>query len=327
MSARGSLALSGPRWVAVRQHRAALRTGAWVLGAALAVTAALRWWAAASRNEAACAAGDWLNCEDRIFQGYGTPSELLRLAMQYGSQGLLFLPALVGAFVAGPLIARELESGTHRLAWTQSVSPARWFATKVGAAAVVVTAAAAVLTGAFVLGSAPFAGTFRLNWPDRGVYEASGPVLSAYCLLGVGLGALVGLLVRRTVAAMAAAGALTAAVVLGLGSFRWDVWPFETLSGAGTDRETGVRALPPDIFQLRSGYVTQDGERLPYDACWAPDSGWDTCPPELGIESWFVEYHPASHFWPVQFAESGLALALAALALLAAFRVLRGRHA
>ncbi|MFV2119919.1 hypothetical protein ACE14D_16365, partial [Streptomyces sp. Act-28] len=132
MSAHGSLTLSGPRWVAVRQHRTALRVTAWLLGAALAVTAALRWWAVTSRDEAACAAGDWLNCEDRIFQGYGTPSELLRLAMERGSLGLLLLPALVGAFVAGPLVARELESGTHRLAWTQSVSPTRWFATKVG---------------------------------------------------------------------------------------------------------------------------------------------------------------------------------------------------
>ena len=37
---------------------------------------------------------------------------------------LVVLPALVGLFVGAPLLARELEHGTHRLAWTQSVTPA-----------------------------------------------------------------------------------------------------------------------------------------------------------------------------------------------------------
>lgn len=323
------LSLSGPRWVVVRQHRRTLWVSGALVAVAVAVTAALRWWVAVSRDEAACAAADWLNCEERIFQGQGTPSGILGLVMEYGSYGLLFLPALIGAFVAGPLVARELESGTHRLAWTQSVSPTRWFATKVGVAAVVVAVVAAVLTGTYVFGTVPFDGSsFLFRWPERGTYEASGPALAAYCLLGVALGALVGLLVRRTVAAMAVAGTLTAAVAIGFGSFRWDLWPHETLSGAGTDRMAGIQSLPPDIFLLQSGYVTGSGERLPHHACWYPDAaGWDTCRPELGIESWFVEYHPTSHFWPVQLAESGLVLALTALAAFASFRLLRRLHA
>ena len=31
-------------------------------------------------------------------------------------------PALIGLFFGAPLIARELETGTFRLAWTQSVT-------------------------------------------------------------------------------------------------------------------------------------------------------------------------------------------------------------
>ncbi|MFI1409860.1 hypothetical protein ACH4Y0_08055 [Streptomyces sp. NPDC020707] len=40
------------------------------------------------------------------------------------------VPLLVAAFAGGALIGRELDSGTAELAWTQSVSPARWLTAK-----------------------------------------------------------------------------------------------------------------------------------------------------------------------------------------------------
>jgi hypothetical protein len=45
---------------------------------------------------------------------------------------LLFLPALVGLFWGAPLVARELEHGTHRLVWTQGVTRLRWATVKLG---------------------------------------------------------------------------------------------------------------------------------------------------------------------------------------------------
>jgi len=36
---------------------------------------------------------------------------------------LLAAPALIGMFWGAPLIAREFETGTFRLAWTQDVTP------------------------------------------------------------------------------------------------------------------------------------------------------------------------------------------------------------
>ena len=47
---------------------------------------------------------------------------------------LVALPALVGAFWGAPLVARELESGTYRLAWAQSVTRTRWLAVKLAVA-------------------------------------------------------------------------------------------------------------------------------------------------------------------------------------------------
>jgi hypothetical protein len=51
-------------------------------------------------------------------------------------------PAFIGAFWGAPLIARERETGTLRLAWTQSITRRRWLGTKfaaIGACTVVVT--------------------------------------------------------------------------------------------------------------------------------------------------------------------------------------------
>ena len=46
------------------------------------------------------------------------------------------LPAVVGVFWGAPMVARELEAGTHRLVWTQSITRTRWLATKLGVAGV-----------------------------------------------------------------------------------------------------------------------------------------------------------------------------------------------
>ena len=57
--------------------------------------------------------------------------ELDRLLELLGTT-LVGIPALLGAFWGAPLITRELETGTHRLAWTQSVTRGQWLAAKLG---------------------------------------------------------------------------------------------------------------------------------------------------------------------------------------------------
>src|SRR6266487_912890 len=51
-----------------------------------------------------------------------------------GTAGVLFLvlPLLVGLFWGAPLVAREIEHGTHRLVWTQGVSRQHWALVKFG---------------------------------------------------------------------------------------------------------------------------------------------------------------------------------------------------
>jgi ABC-type transport system involved in multi-copper enzyme maturation permease subunit len=39
---------------------------------------------------------------------------------------VVVVPCILGVFWGAPLVARELESGSFRLAWTQDVSRVRW---------------------------------------------------------------------------------------------------------------------------------------------------------------------------------------------------------
>ncbi|GHB19893.1 ABC transporter permease [Streptomyces chryseus] len=317
--------LRGPLWVFLRLHRTPLllALAVFVLGAAL--TGFLRWAAwAYPEKEFDCSDGG--PCSD-TFLGFHSAATLLYEYMKNVSLAGLLLPVLVGAFVAGPVVARELESGLHRLAWTQSVSPARWFASKLAVCATLATAAALTFIGVFQLGGSGMPGMWNLNWPDRGVYEATGPALVAYCLLAVAVGALLGLLVRRTVAAMAATAAVTGAVLLVAGTVRWDLVPVNTLTGPGSIESPHPTGLPVDVFLVESGLQNAAGERFFLRECVPEPLFGARCPSDVTATDWFVDFHPHAHFWYAQLVESGIVLALAAAAVYAALRVLRRRHA
>ncbi|MEU3777723.1 ABC transporter permease [Streptomyces sp. NPDC032472] len=298
------LTFKGPFRTVVRLHRHTLWALAALTAVCLAAVAALRSWAGPAAES-------------------GPPNEgwrLLQLGMQYTGTGLLFLPVLVGAFAAGPLTARELESGTWRLALTQSSGPRAWLGARVLVAATAAALASAVLVGIYRLGWARVPNTHQLHWADRGTYEATGPVLVAYCLLGVALGVLVGQLVRRTLAAMAVTGLLTSLAVLGFGSLRWSILPTQTNTLPYPGRPFGA---PGSALVTDSGLLTGSGERLPYDACFARTKNLDNCPADMNITARYTEFHPASHHWPTQLIETSLALSLAVIALWAAFRLAR----
>ena len=68
--------------------------------------------------------GDCGTLDDTFLRHYS----FLRNAL---GPAMLAVPALIGVFWGAPLVARELETGTYRLAWTQSVTRTRWLAVKV----------------------------------------------------------------------------------------------------------------------------------------------------------------------------------------------------
>ncbi len=175
--------------VVVRQHRRAPRVTLALLALAAAVTAGLREWVAGSMDEARCLAGEPEACGAQLFGDRVTPQGFLALVLQWSLFALMAVPPLLGAFVAGPMVAREPESGTHQVAWTQSVTPARRLAANLLLAAALAAGTAAVLTAVFRFARKPVLFHENLGWADRGAYEAMGPALGAYCLPGVAVGA------------------------------------------------------------------------------------------------------------------------------------------
>ncbi len=121
---------------------------------------------------------------------------------QWLTVAVLVIPGLLGVFWGAPLVARELESGTFRLAWTQSVSRARWTWCKLvllGVAAMAVAGVCSLLVTWWsspldlAAGSGPFS-----NFDSRDI------VPIGYAAFAFALGVASGAIIRHTVAAMGA---------------------------------------------------------------------------------------------------------------------------
>jgi hypothetical protein len=113
---------------------------------------------------------------------------------------VLIAPALMGLFWGSPLIARELETGTFRLAWTQSVTRRRWLAAKLGMAGLSAVAAGGLLSLMVTWWSSPLDRTYSSRFI---MFAGRGIVPVGYAVFGFALGVTAGVLIRRTVPAMA----------------------------------------------------------------------------------------------------------------------------
>ncbi|MFI1970227.1 translation initiation factor IF-2 [Streptomyces cinnamoneus] len=313
--------LRGLLWLALRQHRAMAWTA---LGALVALGLTLVWlrfalvsFTAGHHLQHGCDLLAECHPGDEVVSAYQPYAD----AMHYIGRCVAYLPLVVGAFVAGPVIARELESGTYKLAWTQSLSPTRWFAVKLA------TVTVAVLAGVSLL-SALYTWAWRAEpvGLERGgawfrAFDVIGPVPVGQALLAVAVGALTGLLVRRTVAAMG--GAIAAHLLL--------TAPLQQLREKLVDPVTELSSRQPGLIGtdgrwiLGRGLVDQSGGRVPEPDCGIGVSPED-CVARHGATGWYVDYHPASHLWPLQWAEAGVHLGAAAAVAAAAVWVVRRRH-
>jgi ABC-type transport system involved in multi-copper enzyme maturation permease subunit len=198
-------------WVSWRQHRSQAVVGLGIL-CALAVyglVLGLQMRSSFSHNNLATCLAHSL--------GTSCPNAVANFDDSFGSlvnigfwAVLLLLPGLVGAVVGATVLGRELEMGTWRLAWSQTVPRTRWLVTQLAVAA----------TGLIVLGAAM---TLVITWyrapMDRltghfvhNAYDYEGLVLTAYILFAFGLAVLAGQLLRRAIPGMLSALVLWVAV-------------------------------------------------------------------------------------------------------------------
>jgi ABC-type transport system involved in multi-copper enzyme maturation permease subunit len=255
---------------------------------------------------------------------------------------LLLTPALIGLFWGAPLAARELETGTHRLVWNQSITRRRWLTVKL-----LLTGLATVITGALV--------SALLTWAAGPLDRFTGDRFStiffgtrnlapvAYGVFALVLGAVAGLLIRRTVPAMAVTlVVLVVTQALIPNVIRPHLMAPERLSvpiTAEVVRNLSFLGQHPEISGLKmpgawvintSELRTADGSRVSddtYGVCVA--GSLDKAPDCLAALNLHVDvdYQPVSRYWTFQWLESVLYLSLALLLAAAGlWRIRRAAH-
>src|SRR5258706_15685252 len=127
-------------WMTWRQHRRDALAGAIVF---IAITVALIVLGVTARSDVRDA-----GLGECLTRGHDCTAALSTLSHRYRwlppvAASLFPLPLLAGMFWAAPIVAREIETGTHRLAWTQTISRRRWISTTL--ALILAAAASATL--------------------------------------------------------------------------------------------------------------------------------------------------------------------------------------
>lgn len=283
------------------------------------------------------------------------PSNLLDLLtardrnLYFGGVVLVAIaPAMLGAFWGAPLVARELEAGTHRLAWNQSVTRTRWLAVKLGLTALATAVAAGALSLAVTWWAAPLDGAMGSTTgalPPRLkpiVFAMRGIVPVGYAVFALVLGVGAGIVLRRTVPAMAVTLAVFTAVQIAVPMWvRPHLVPpvrqtvaitsqnltSVMLTGPRGQMTLEVRTASPDDWILSNRTVDKAGREIAALPSWFPrclpspeqqrggEAAFSACVNRLGALGYRqrVVYQPVHRFWAVQRAETALFLAVAGL--------------
>jgi hypothetical protein len=229
----------------------------------------------------------------------------------------LFPPGLLGAFVGGPVLARELETGTFRFAWTQGTDRTRWIVAKLLLIGGMLLALATAFSLVFTWWFDPLA-RFDGRMNSGQAYEIEGTVFIARTLFGFALGALLGVIIRRTVPAVAATlGVWFGTVFLSVIYLRPHIQaPLVAAQSALKPRDQWILS---EWFQNRAGRHLSDTDinaLLGGQGKQARQVSMDELLKRNGIAH-MVKYQPDSRFWHFQLVETAgygvvtLALALA----------------
>ncbi len=255
---------------------------------------------------------------------------------------ILAAPAVIGFFWGAPLIARELETRTFALVWTQSITRTRWLVVKlalIGLAAMVVTEALSLMEAwwAYPIGRAidlggsqswQFPGVFRLSRLSYVIFASHGITPLGYAAFSFALGTATGALIRRAVPAIAVTLAIFAAVQVAMPLWvRPHLIPPDRTVIAGPLFVEAARvnlgnltatAVPgqPGAWILSSGAIDAAGQPVstipaacsPPPPAKAADPG--QCLASRGIRE-AISYQPASRYWTLQWMETSIFVALA----------------
>jgi hypothetical protein len=327
-------------WLTWRQFRAQAASALAILAAAatyLLITG-IQLHHAYAADLAACAprhdCGDALG---RLGQLYHGPLNLAQLLV-------VATPGLIGIFWGAPLIAREIETGTDQVVWNQSVTRSRWLAVKLAGVGLAALGTAAILSYLLTWWAGP------LDHLDGGrfaavTFSSRDIVPIAYAVFAFALGTTAGLLLRRTIPAMAVTlAAFVGIQILVPTLIRPDLLPSTTITlpispatasqfsgvstgGGGAEIYVGmpvpqgawVISAPPVQDSAGQVVTASAHESCLFPATHSPASK-NGAPPVGQVAACLAPYHlhqsvtyqPARHYWPLQWSESGIFLALTA---------------
>jgi hypothetical protein len=313
-------------WLSWRQSRLEMLIG----GGALALVAVFLLWTgldmASAYRDAGLSACESASTSDETCMN-AADAFLNRFQNLDNLTGWLnLLPLLLGLLLAAPTVL-DLEQGTYRLAWTQSVTRRRWMATKIGFGLAIAVGTALALDAMMTWWRRPFdaiEGRFNGNAFD---FEGIAPI--AYLVFAFALCLALGALLRRTIPAVGIA--LVVFLVARLGVIdqlrphylaplkrtwdplepdpKFDMRPF---FGAG-DWIISQGLIGPSGQSLSSEPIRANS---PVAACMrAAQSKSGEAVDQCLHDSGFIHtilYHPADRFWTFQAIETALFLGVAA---------------
>ena len=322
-------------WVTWRQHRVTLAGVAALLGA----LAVLLWIVGLHVHQAysaaaACRPTSSAICDD-MFGNFSVMDGFL-------ANGFLLqaLPALVGAFVGAPLLAREMETGTFRYAWTQGIGRLRWALAKLVLLAISVTVASGLFSLVTTWYYQPyFAASNPVPQPPLAptLFDLRGIAFPAWTLAAFAIGALAGMLIRRVVPAIAATLAVYTGLVFAAGGFLRAHYLTPVLTSSLN--VPGTAWIASQWWTVtRSGQFAWAG-RPPMSVLGnitCPNSGppngkptmvsIEQCVVQHGYTQW-TSYQPTTRFWPFQWIEGGWLLVLSVLLIAVTVWLVRRRAA
>lgn len=276
-------------------------------------------------------------------QSYNGQRQLLQMLV-------IAAPALIGIFWGAPQIATELERGSHRMIWNQSITPARWLAAKTALLGLAALVTAGTLSGLLTWWARPLDERTEDRFSSM-VFATHDIAPLGYAAFAFVLGLTVGLFVRRTLPAMAITLAVFIALqILFAAVLRPNLLPSTTTTmpvdastlsqvggiGTGPDPSGPVSIFnpgPKDAWLLSVSNVENvSGQEISGNlvgACLDSQSadlagiGGCLAPYDLHIE---YTYQPGRNYWPLQWLETGIYVAFAALLSGACFWRIRGHR-
>ena len=328
--------MAGVTW---RQHRFALAG----LAALLGVLAVALWLAGLQLHHAyaaaaACPAGS-LACADLVNTFNGTNGFLANGVI------LQVIPVLTGAFIGAPVLARELETGTYRYAWTQGIGRRRWVLAKLVLLAAAVTVSAGLFGLLLSWYYQPYFATSNqgLGLSEMtpffpGLFDLHPATFAAWTLAAFATSALAGMLIRRVVPAIAATLAVYAGLAFAAGGIlrehyltplvtgnpnvpasAWILSQWWTKGGATLSQST-LRQVFDSTFQQIAPVVNNGSQKT---QAYYNVLQYLT---KHGYTQW-TRYQPGSRFWPSQWIEGGWLLTLSVLLIAATVWLVRRRAA